>query len=136
MIRRLIAALCLVACAALTLRADITSDIQGVSDTVEGSFVFNVAPTGSMEPTFGFHHWILVKRLPFKDIRLGEVIVYQSAISWGDQVAPMICHRVIGRSSGGSVLICKGDSNTSSDRELIAESMYVGTIVAVVQKPH
>ncbi len=95
---------------------------------ISGSKVWNVTPTGSMEPTFNETYVIFSKTLEWSDIRLGDVILYESPF------APIIiCHRVVSRSSGGTIVLCKGDANSQWDPVFVTESMYRGTVIAGVK---
>lgn len=100
--------------------------------------VYEVTPTSSMKPMFDETYWILVKPLPFIDVRPGDVILYRSKTTtfWIDGYDyHLICHAVIRRSSEGSVLIAQGLANANPDSELITADMYRGTIVATIKRP-
>lgn len=108
---------------ALSLRAaDITfADVE----------VYAPMATGSMRPTFDEKDMLLVKSLPFKDLRVGDIIIYHPTTKRPGLEGVPVVHRVVRKSSGGSVVICRGDSLADEDPDFIVESMYVGTVVAI-----
>lgn len=95
---------------------------------IEADCYYTVLATGSMEPVFNEHFDLYIRKLPFRDIRVGDVVLYLAP----GQTVPT-CHRVVRKSSGGSVVIEKGDHNMVEDPYLIDESMYVGVVVAIVR---
>ncbi len=99
--------------------------------------VYEITPTGSMKPAFDETYWILVKMLPWRDIQVGDIIVYQSKTTyWIDGYSyNRVVHAVVRRSSGGSILIVQGYANMNPDAEMITEGMYCGTVVATVKRP-
>lgn len=107
------------------LRANDRADIGHLIQTAE---IRNVLPTGSMEPTLNEKCFLLVKRTPFKELNIGDIILYLRS----DGV--LIVHRIWGKSSGNTVIICKGDANAGIDREFIYEDMYRGTVIGIIRK--
>lgn len=110
-----------------------------IQDVATNSRVFSLAPTGSMEPCLNERMWMLVSRAPFKDLRIGDIIIWRPVKPWYP-LAPgetefLICHRVWSRSSQGTFVITKGDANQAPDSDLISESMYVGTVVGTIKRP-
>lgn len=93
--------------------------------------VWPVSDTGSMEPIFNENYFIFTEVRPFKEIKVGDIIIYKAKQPWFEkgQWREYVVHMVWNRSSGGSVLICKGVANDKPDSELITEDMYVATVV-------
>lgn len=112
---------------ACRLYATSTEQVNDILGDVE---VWNVLPTGSMEPAFNEKWCLLTKKLPFDKIRVTDVILVKVTGYSGP-----ICHRVIRKSSGGSVLVTMGDANHGEDSWLVTESMYLGTVVGIVRLP-
>lgn len=92
--------------------------------------IYDVFATGSMEPTFNEHCWLLVKKLPFAGLHVGDIIL----VSYPWCKAP-VSHRVIRLSSGGTLVVTKGDANQVEDYGWATESQYIGTVVGIVRKP-
>lgn len=116
--------------ATLMSRAQVADGQALIAATLSDSTVYEVMPTGSMEPGLNESHWIAVKKLPWKDMRETDVILYQSK-----KTDLIVVHAVWRRSSGGSALICKGWHNPTIDDELVTEDMYLGTVVGIIKRP-
>ncbi len=99
--------------------------------------VYEIAPTGSMKPAIDETYWIVVRQLPWQDIRVGDVILYSGRMLYllDHSSTTLVCHAVWARSSGGSVLIVKGYANSSPDDVLVTADMYRGTVVATIKRP-
>jgi signal peptidase I len=96
--------------------------------------LYTILPTGSMEPTFNEDYYILVEYRPFTSLRVGQIIVYRcEPFDIEGKTYDTVVHRVWRISSGGSVVITKGDANKRIDRELITESMLVGVVTGWVR---
>lgn len=98
--------------------------------------VFGILPTGSMEPLFNENYFLLVERRDFASINVGDIIVYRlnEPVTYEDGSYTQVVHRVWRKSSGGHVVLCKGDANEVPDSQLITEAHYVGTVVHWVTK--
>lgn len=98
--------------------------------------LYTILPTGSMEPTFNQDYCLFVSRRPFSTLKIGDIIVYRSARGFPHEggVYHDTVHRVWARSSGGSIIICKGDNNLTPDRELVTENVYIGVVVAWMRR--
>lgn len=103
---------------------------------VQAASLYTVLPTGSMLPTFNQDYYLFVERPPFATLKVGNIIVYRSAkvFVYEGVEYNLIVHRIWRRSSGGRVLLLRGDSNQVPDSELVVESMYVGMVTAYVRK--
>lgn len=97
---------------------------------------YDVLPTGSMKPAFDENYSLFVKKLEFESIKIGDVIIVKVApIKVGENsFCSYVCHRVIRKSSEGSIVITKGDANSVEDSYFIDKSMYIGTVIAIVRK--
>lgn len=114
----------------LAVSALAADDRATIHQLVRDSVIREVTATGSMRPAIDETWWVLTQKLPFREVRLDDVILWRR----GDT---LICHRVIMRhtlSTGEVVLWTKGDANALSDPELIVESMYAGTVVAMIRR--
>ncbi len=90
--------------------------------------VFRLAPTGSMEPFLTGGDWLVVERVPFAELKDGEIIVYRA--QWAEKGAPPVCHRIAGRDKYG--LIMSGDANRHSEaRWRVTDADYAGKLIAV-----
>lgn len=92
-----------------------------------------------MRPTITEDNLIFYKKLPFKEIRVGvygDIIIYRlkSPVQFGNIISQTVCHRAVRKSSGGSVIIVRGDGNDRDDSILITEENYVGTVIAIVRR--
>lgn len=97
--------------------------------------IHTVLPTGSMLPAFNENYYLLVEKRPFKDIKVGQVIVYRCEPFIIDGVTyNSVVHAVWRKSSGGRAVLCKGVNNPVPDRELVTEANYLGTAIRWVDK--
>lgn len=100
-----------------------------VAAALSDSLVYEVNPTGSMEPFVNETTWIVVRKLPFSSVREKDIILYKAF--W----YPRVVHAVIRRSSDGGALVVKGYANAIPDPQLVTEPMYLGTVVGVIRRP-
>lgn len=90
--------------------------------------VFHLAPTGSMEPFLTGGDWLVVARVPFTELRDGEIILYRA--QWAEKGSPPVCHRIAGRDKYG--LIMSGDANRHSEASWrVNDADYAGKLIAV-----
>ena len=90
--------------------------------------VFKLANTGSMEPFLTGGDWLVVSRVPFNELKDGEIILYRA--QWADKGLPPVCHRIAGRDRHG--LIMSGDANKHSEaRWRVNDADYAGKLIAV-----
>ena len=83
--------------------------------------------TSSMEPKLPPGTLVVVKPVPFDDIRVGEVVTYQ--LRSGEP--ELVTHRVIERAlaaDGTVTLITKGDNNAVPDPAAVREVQVRGTV--------
>lgn len=134
--RHLISLICLLA--ATVAAAQVPEGQPLVNATLGNDYlVYSVTPTGSMLPAIDENCWVVMRMLPWSDIRPGDIVMYASRTThhFGAYTSNLILHAVWARSSGGSVLILKEYANDRPDRELVTQDMYRGTLVAILKKP-
>lgn len=96
-----------------------------------GGFVYAVAPTGSMRPLLDQGDYVVAKRVPLGEVRVGDVLIYNA--TWLPASAPPVIHRVVQNDSYG--LIMSGDSvSTTESFARVTEQNYVGKLVAIYRK--
>ena len=105
---------------------------EWILDMVRSSDIREVLETGSMKPTLDENSYVLVRDLPFSDLKVGDIVVYRARGRLDGYT--LIAHRIVRMSSGGSVITCRGDNNSEDDSQLIVESDYVGRIIGWVRK--
>lgn len=106
------------------------SEYSEILDIIDNTYIYTVTATGSMEPAFNEHYYLLVKKIPYHDTRIGDVILANEPCC-----DIPVCHRIIRKSGGGSLLVLKGDNNLTPDRFWITESQYIGIVVGIIRKP-
>lgn len=108
-----------------------------IKPILSNTTVYPVMATGSMKPTFDENNYLCVKNIPFEEVREGDIILYKlnKPITLGNIVIEIICHRVWRRSSGGSILLAKGDANSWVDETFITKEMYLGVVVGIIRIP-
>ena len=82
-----------------------------------------VAGSGSMEPFILKGDKIRVVKCLFKDVKIGEIIVY-----WSTTFNSIIAHRVYKKISK-SKLLTKGDSSYVADDMLVTEDVFLGKVI-------
>jgi len=78
--------------------------------------------TGSMRPNFSPGEFIVVKTVPFDQIRAGDVVTYQLESGKPE----VVTHRVVGVESkvdGSKRLITRGDANNADDDPVRSEQV-------------
>ncbi len=98
---------------------------SGVLTTTPDTWVGKLTPTGSMEPTLGPRDWLIFQRVPFGQVRPGDVISFFCPTDH----AP-VAHRVVRRLPDGR-LITKGDGNPDEDPWLVGPAQFRGVLLAV-----
>ena len=106
---------------------------DSVIQAVGLSRVYPVSNTGSMRPTFDERYLILVQSRPFRSLQEGDVIVFWRPNPLNPEMS-LVCHRIWRRSSGGSLLITRGDANAALDPGYVTEDQYAGLVVGWVRK--
>lgn len=96
-----------------------------LSPLIKGTRVFTVAATGSMRPAFDDNTVLLTEPSPFRDLRIGDIVVYRHRGS-GLRVA----HRIIERREGG--YWTKGDRSQRMDDELVTEANFIGRVYGIL----
>ncbi len=98
--------------------------------------------TGSMRPHIPPGSLVLVHRVPGSQLRIGDVITYNSMVSPGEQIT----HRIVGFKQVGPVreVVVKGDANPLPDPPLLASQVvgkvagsapYIGRVIDFVHSP-
>ncbi len=108
-----------------------------IKQLIDASEVTEVLATGSMVPTFDENYLLICVYRPFKDLKIGDVIIYRRVepIMVDDVPHFRVCHRVWNVSKPtGAVIIVKGDANQSPDSEYVTESNYECIVVGWVRK--
>jgi signal peptidase I len=88
-----------------------------------GGQVYTVAPTGSMKPTLDESSVVTVEKIPFSELRRGDIVIYRSAGG-----APVI-HRLYEQSGDGWLVL--GDNNPAIDREAVRAGNLLGRVCAI-----
>lgn len=92
-----------------------------------GGRTFTLSHTGSMEPMLTGDDRIVVVRVPFSELKDGEIIVYRA--QWAVNGIP-ICHRIVGRDKLG--LIMAGDATRHNESGWrVTDANYIGRVIAV-----
>ena len=81
---------------------------------IGGIQVYDVYPTESMRPTLEVGDLVLVEAVPYGNIHVGDVIVFQRPIPGGGCASEVIVHRVANITSEG--LITWGDNRITNQR--------------------
>lgn len=96
-----------------------------LSPLINGTRVFTVAATGSMRPAFDDNTVLLTEPAPFKDLQIGDIVVYRHR-GTGLRVA----HRIIERRDGG--YWTKGDRSRRMDDDLVTETNFIGRVYGIL----
>jgi len=88
------------------------------------TWVARLTPTGSMEPTLTDKDWLIFQRVPFGQVRKGDVISFYCPMDG----VPVV-HRVVERLDDGR-LITKGDNNPLPDPWVVSITDYRGLLIA------
>ena len=83
--------------------------------------------TGSMAPTYPPGTLVIVRPVPFEDIRVGDVVTFQ--LESGE--AAVATHRVVGSTvslDGERRLVTRGDANGADDPEPVREVQVRGRV--------
>lgn len=95
---------------------------RAAADTLPGSRVIGVLPTGSMRPTFDERALLVVTPAPFGDLRAGDVVVFRT--STGN-----VAHRIAWRAP--RYLVTKGDANHYQDPARVLPEQVLGRVSSV-----
>lgn len=91
--------------------------------TAVGGEVYTIAATGSMKPTLDESSVVAVEKVPFSELRRGDIVIYRSASG-----GPVI-HRLY--EQHGDRWLVLGDNNASIDREAVTGSNLLGRVCAI-----
>lgn len=93
-----------------------------------GGRVYFVLDTHSMEPVLLGGDYIVIRRVPFTALEVGEIITYTA--SWQPTSADPVTHRIVGEDAMG--LILSGDNNSRSEpRYRVTNATYHGKVIAI-----
>ena len=96
-----------------------------------GYKLFYVLGTGSMEPTLTTDDRLVSVRVPFEELKEGEIVTYKPSWAKDGQV---ITHRLVQKDKGGWIL--SGDANKRSESfERMTPEKYLGKVVKIIRKP-
>lgn len=94
--------------------------------TGEDIYVFGHKPyiisTGSMEPTLKVRGLVVIKQIPYEDIKVDDIISFVP-----EEVGKNVCHRVVEIIDEG--FITKGDNNYKNDMGIVTKDEYKGKLV-------
>ena len=94
--------------------------------TGQDIYIFGYKPfmisTGSMEPTLKVRGFVIIKEIPYKDIKEDDIIAF---VPIGTN--KNVCHRVVEKTSEG--FTTKGDNNNRNDMGLVTSEEYRGKLV-------
>jgi len=93
----------------------------------------------SMEPTYRKYATVLVRQVPYEDVRVGDAIAFRA-----DQIGGKIAfHRVIEITPNG--FVTQGDANNKADSQIVDQETFVGreawgtnltaTLIPLLQTP-
>jgi len=103
---------------------------------ISDCWVTTLLPTGSMEPGLNEKYFLLVKKMEWKSVKVGDVIIFRipRPYIYKGQAFNTMCHRVVQKSSEGTFVLTKGDHNDIMDSILISEDDYIGTVVGSIRR--
>ena len=78
-----------------------------------------------MRPAFDDNTVLLTERALFRDLQIGDIVVFRHSAT-----GCRIVHRIIERRDGG--YWTKGDRNTRMDDELVTEANYIGRVYGIL----
>ena len=94
------------------------------------SYIFGYKPmvivSGSMEPAIKTNSMVIVKKAPYEDMDVDDIILYKQ----GDNY---IVHRVINKTNEG--ILTKGDNNNFDDGYLLSDEDVRGKIISIWNAP-
>lgn len=96
---------------------------------VKDAEIWDVKPTGSMSPAFDETDWLLAVQTSWDQLKIGDIIIYER------KDGEYVVHRIWAISSGGSVILTKGDANSEPDSEYVTKSMYRGRVIGQIKRP-
>jgi signal peptidase I len=91
--------------------------------TAVGGQVYTIAATGSMKPTLDESSVVTVEKVPFSELRRGDIVIYRSVTG-----GPVI-HRLY--EQHGDRWLVLGDNNASIDREAVTGGNLLGRVCAI-----
>jgi signal peptidase I len=100
-------------------------------DYPDGGYkIYQVAPTGSMQPTMDGGDYVIAVKMPYEDLKEGDIINYTP--KWNN--GGLVVHRLVQKDKGG--WIASGDANKRSESwERVTPETYRDKAVKIVRKP-
>jgi len=96
-----------------------------LSPLVKGTRVFTVAATGSMRPAFDDNTVLLTEPAPFRELQIGDIVVFRHR-----STKSRVVHRIIERRDGG--YWTKGDRSRRMDDDIVTEANYIGRVYGIL----
>jgi hypothetical protein len=96
-----------------------------LSPLINGTRVFTVAATGSMRPAFDDNTVLLTEPAPFRDLQIGDIVVFRHR-----GTGLRVVHRIIERRDGG--YWTKGDRSRRMDDDLVTEANFIGRVYGIL----
>lgn len=81
-----------------------------------------IISTGSMEPTLKVRGFVLIKEVPYEEIKKDDIISFVP-----EEIGQSVCHKVVEVTDEG--FITKGDNNFTNDIGTITKEEYKGKLV-------
>ena len=81
-----------------------------------------IITSGSMEPDFKINSVVLIKRVDYGSVGIGDVIAFNSADG-----GKVIFHRIVDIEESG--FVTKGDNNEYVDARFVTEDNFIGTSI-------
>lgn len=90
--------------------------------------VHSIAPTGSMRPLLAAEDIVVIQKVSFDSIKVGDVLVYQA--TWLPPTAAPVIHRAVQKDSYGWIM--SGDTARSTESQTrVTEANYLGSLVKI-----
>lgn|GEM_PF-3408720 len=111
-----------------TLRITLVFNPFHVWVSLDSNYKLFTFLTSSMSPTIKNGNWILVKKVSFEEIQIGDIITFNIDDS------NYITHRVVGieEQDGERQLVTKGDANAQEDLPRVTKDQEVWRLVWVI----
>lgn len=114
----------------LSVVADPISSAYFHAQSIDGN-VSLIAPTGSMRPLLEGGDYVVLKRVPYAEIKEGDVLSYYA--TWQSATAPAVIHRAVQKDAYGWIM--SGDSvSTTESFARVTEHNYLGKLIAIYRK--
>ena len=81
-----------------------------------------IISTGSMEPTLKVRALVIIKQVPYEDIKADDIISFVP-----EEIGKSVCHRVVEIDEEG--IVTKGDNNFTADMGKVSKEEYKGKLI-------